>query len=234
MAKQKEPARTEIEEFDLDEFRDNAVGTFEKYKNLIYGGILLIVLIGGGFYVYSQMYMGPRKENANNEIYRAQRYFEIDSFQLALNGRELPGQQGNFMGFLDIIQEYGGTPAANSAHYYAGASLLHIGKFDEAIKYLKAYKGKDGLTQAAAYSMMADAKSELKETDAAIKMYVKAADHYPNPATSPIYLRKAGLLSEVEGKAEEALKYYERVEKEYPQTAQTMNISKDIVRVGGK
>jgi TolA-binding protein len=234
MAKQKEPAKTQIEEFDLDEFRDQAVGTFEKYKNLIYGGILLIVLIAGGFYVYTQMYMGPRKENANNEIFRAQRYFEIDSFQLALNGRQLPGQQGNFMGFLDIIQEFGGTPAANTAHYYAGASLLHIGKYEEAIKYLKAYSGKDGLTQSAAYAMIGDAQSELGQKADAISMYLKAADNYPNPATSPIYLRKAGLLSELEGKAEEALKYYERVENEYPQTAQTMNISKDIIRVGGQ
>ncbi len=49
--------------------------------------------------------------------------FESDSMDLALNGN------GANYGFLDIIDEYGSTPAGNSAHYYAGYSYYSKGDY---------------------------------------------------------------------------------------------------------
>ncbi len=232
---QQEPTKVQIEEFDVDAFKNKALGTFEKYKNIIYGALLLLVVVIGGLYAYFFMYQGPREKRAGEEIFRAEFFFSVDSFSLALAGRNLPGQQGNFTGLLDFIKEYGGTSAGKRAYFMAGAALLHTGKFEDAVKYLNNYSGKDPLMQAQVYGMIGDAKSELNDMDAAYKFYLQAADHYPNDVTSPIHLRKAALLqSDVKKNNAEAVKLLQRLKKDYPQAASRLAVEKDIVRLGGK
>lgn len=232
---QQEPTKVQIEEFDVDAFRQQAVSTFEKYKNIVYGALLLLVIVVGGLWAYFYMYKGPREKKAEEEIFRAEYLVSIDSFKLALDGRNLPGQQGNFMGLLDFIKEYGGTAAGSRAYFLAGASLLHLGKFEDANTYLKSYSGGDPLMQAQVYGMLGDVKSELNDVDAAYKYYLQAADHYPNEATSPIHLRKAALLlADLKKNNAEAVKLLERLRKDYPKAAQVLAIDKDIVRLGGK
>jgi tetratricopeptide (TPR) repeat protein len=235
MAKQQEPTKVQVQEFDIDAFKNNAISTFEKYKKIIYGLLVGLVLLIGGLYVYFFMYMGPREKRAEEEIFRAEYYFGVDSFSLALSGRNQPGQQGNFTGLLDFITEFKGTSAAKRASFMAGAALLHTGKYQDAVKYLSSFSSKDKLIQAQAYGMLGDAKSELNEMDEALKYYLKAADHYPNDLTSPIQLRKAALLySDVKKNNAEALKLLERIKKEYPKTAERIYVDKDIARLGGK
>lgn len=235
MAKQQEPTKLQIEDFNVDAFKDQVTSVFEKYKTIIFSVLLALVVIIGGLYAYFFLYLGPKEKKAEEEIFRAEYFFSVDSFNLALTGRNLPGQQGNFTGLLDFIQEYSGTSAGQRAYFMAGASLLNTGKYDESIKYLNSFSSKDPLMQAQAYAMIGDAKSELNDMDAALKNYLKAADHYPNEITSPINLRKAALLqSDVKKNNAEALKLLERIKKEYPQTAQRLYIEKDIARLGGK
>ena len=236
MAQKKEPTKVVIEEVDIDNFRQQALGTFEKYKNLIYGGLLALIVVVGGLYFYFNMYSGPREKTAQESIFKAEYYFSIDSFQLALSGRELPGQvDASFMGFLDIIAQYGGTAAGKRATYYAGICLVRLGKFDEALKYLEKSGTADPLLQANTYGLIGDCKAELGDMDAAEKFYIKATTTYPNAAMTPVHLRKLGLFySDVRENNEKALATFESIRKDYPKAAQEMGIDKDIVRVGGK
>lgn len=57
---------------------------------------------------------------------------EKDSFQLALQGNG-----ADFIGFKAIADEYSSTKAGNLAAAYSGLSLYNLGKYDEAITYLK-------------------------------------------------------------------------------------------------
>ena len=67
---------------------------------------------------------------------------------------------------------------------------------------------------------------ELGQVDEAIEEYLEAANDKPNKFTSPIYLMKAGQALEGKGNYAEAVKIYERVEKEYPTTNEGRNAEK--------
>lgn len=215
-------------EVEFEVLKERANQTFQKYRTVIMAIIALVVVGGGGYYIYQVWFKAPKELAAKEAIYQAQRYFEIDSFQVALDGKE-----GQFSGMLDIISEYGGTGSANLAHYYAGASYLYLGNFDQAITFLSGYSGGDDYTQAAAYAMLGDAYSEQGNMDEAISQYEKAANTAPNEAMAPFFLRKAGLACEHTQKNDQAKTFYERIEKEYPKSADMLGIQKDIIRVTG-
>ena len=232
---QQNPSKIQLDEFDIEDFRNKATNFFERNSKIIYGVLAVLVIGLGGLYVYFNMFKGPKEKRAEEEIFRSEFYFSQDSFNLALTGRNLPGQQGNFIGLLDFIKEYSGTAAGKRATFMAGAALLQTGKYQEAVKYLESFSCSDKLMQAQAYAMLGDAKSELNQMDEAYKLYIKAADYYPNKATSPVNLRKAALLqSDMKKNNAEAIKLFERIKKEYPEAAERLAVDKDIVRLGGK
>jgi hypothetical protein len=66
---------------------------------------------------------------------------------------------------------------------------------------------------------------------AGIKNYLEAADMAENAFLTPIYLMKAGMLYENEGKWSDALKLYERVQDKYPESNEGRSIDKYIARV---
>ena len=113
----------------------------QKYIYIVLGIVVIAVL---GYLGYEQWIQEPKKAEAANEMAQAQNYMQAamsagatqsDSlYNLALNGGE-----GKY-GFLDIIDNYGGTPSANIASYNAGFAYLYTGKYQEAIDYLEDFK----------------------------------------------------------------------------------------------
>src|SRR6476661_8689448 len=89
--------------------------------------IALIVLMGG-YLAYKYLYQKPREQKAAEAIFKAQEYYGVDSFRLALNG------DGLNPGFLKIASNYGGTKAGELSHFYAGASYLQLGDAAAAVK----------------------------------------------------------------------------------------------------
>ena len=77
----------------------------------IFGGAIALVIIGIFLFNY---YKSTQGEKAQVDMFQAQYYFEADSLDKALLG------DGNNLGFLDIIDEYPMTKAANLANFYAG------------------------------------------------------------------------------------------------------------------
>jgi tetratricopeptide (TPR) repeat protein len=71
-------------------------------------------------------------------------------------------------GVLYVINNYGGTKAANLAKYYAGLSYLKLGDFNNAVKYLKDFSTDAKQIQLMAYGALGDAYSELNKKDEAI------------------------------------------------------------------
>ena len=118
---------------------------------------------------------------------------------------------GNNLGFIDIIEEYGITKSANLSSYYAGISFLHLGEFDNAIEYLKDFDSGDQTVQSVATGAMGDAYLELGNKKDALSMYLKAAKQRKNEFTSPIYYMKAAQLHESNGEFNKALGLYENI-----------------------
>jgi tetratricopeptide (TPR) repeat protein len=141
---------------------------------------------------------------------------------------------GGYSGFLDIIDNYKGTPAANMALYYAGISYLNLGKFDAAIDYLKDYNPAGDITPVMKHGAMGDAYSELLDMDNAEKSYKKAISVSNNDFLTAYYLKKLGMFQESQGKIDEALSAYERIKKEFPKSPYGADIDKFIIRANGK
>jgi TolA-binding protein len=84
-----------------------------------------------------------------------------------------------------------------------------------------------------AYGALGDAYAELGKYDDAVDYYKKAAYHFENELTSPLLLKKAGMLLEYEKKNAEAKKVYEEIKSKYPNTNEGREMDKYIARAEG-
>jgi len=195
----------------------------ENYKSLL---IVLGVIVGLVAIVWlGKLYLSKRNDEAQSQIYQAEKYLEADSIKLALNG------DGNYLGFLDIARDYKFTNTGNLAVYSAGICYLHLGQYQDAIDFLNKYSKKDRILGSLAIGATGDAYVELGQTDKGIAKYIEAADYAKNSFNTPIFLMKAGELYELNGKYSDALKMYERIESEYPESTEGTSIEKYIARV---
>lgn len=180
---------------------------------------LVVIFIGA-----KRFYLNPLEEEAHAQMYVAEQYFEIDSFNLALYG------DGNYSGFLHIIDDYGLTKAANLAQYYSGISFLKLGQFEDAIDYLQKFKSKDKMVAPIAAGAIGDAYVQLGEIEKGLSQYLKAASLSDNNFTAPMFLMKAGQIYENLGDNQKALDVYESIRKNYPEYSRRNNIEKYITR----
>ncbi len=228
MAKRK-VAQT-AETIEVQEVQQVSAPFWEKYqKELLYAlGAVAVLLVG--WWLYKSMIVAPKQQEAVASMWQAQSMFEQDSFRLALDG---PG--GGFDGFVALADKYSGTPAGNTANYYAGISYLQLGEFDNAIQYLEKYDAEGTLLPAMKYGALGDAYSEKKDFAKALDLYEEASEATDNDVLSSMYLKKLGMLYEYQGNKEEAVKAYERLRRDYPnqQSQDWREIEKYIYRAGG-
>lgn len=201
---------------------------FENNSKALIIALIAIIVITLGIIGYLKYIKAPRELKAQDEMFMAQRYFQMDSLNLALNG------DGNFYGFLDIIDNYGSTKAGNIAHYYAGICYLNLGDFESAIAQLKKFSGKDEIVTAMAIGAMGDAYMEIGDQQKAANQYNKAAKVRTNDFTTPIFMLKAAQTYEMMGDYKNALQGYELLKKEYPLSQESRDIDKYIGRVKEK
>ena len=186
---------------------------WKKNQKIIVIVSLVVIVAAGGWWAYKQYVVKPKEEKARDAVYKAQRYFEMDSFRLALNGDSIS------KGFLYIIKNYDGTKTAELSHFYAGVSYLKLDEFDNAIKYLKDYSTDSRVIQMKAWGCLADAYSSKNEKSKAIDLYKKAGRHFPEAQEmSSEYLFRAGQLLELENKKKEAVEIYKELKEKFPRT----------------
>src|SRR5665647_159489 len=84
----------------------------ENYRLLltILGSVVVLV----GIFWLGRLWLNKKNDEAQSQMYQAQRWLEMDSLKLCLNG------DGNYLGFLDIAKNYKMTKAGNLAKYSAG------------------------------------------------------------------------------------------------------------------
>jgi tetratricopeptide (TPR) repeat protein len=195
----------------------------ENYKVLLIALGVLVVL--AGLFYLGRIYLGKKNTEAQSQMYQAERWLEMDSVKLALNG------DGNYLGFIDIADNYKMTKAGNLARYGAGICYLHLGQYQDAIDYLTKYSKKDKVIGSIATGATGDAYVELGDLDKGVAKYIEAADMAKNSFNTPIFLMKAGQIFELQQKYAEALKLYERIKNEYPESTEGTTIEKYIARV---
>jgi tetratricopeptide (TPR) repeat protein len=197
----------------------------QKILTIIIGSAVVIVL---GLFAFQKLYIAPREKSAQGQMFMAQKYFEEDSLNLALNGN------ANYPGFLDIIDDYSMTNAANLAKYYTGIIYLKQGKFDDAITYLNKFDSDDEFVGPMATGGIGDAYVELGQKEKAVEYYLKASSQQVNDLTTPLYLMRAAFIYEDLGKFDKAIELYEKIQKEHVKSTEARDIEKYIEQAKAK
>ena len=200
----------------------------EKHQKNILSGIAVVIIIVLAYFSFQKYYLEPKEKVAAEQMWMAEKYFGMDSIQLALNG------DGNYLGFLDIIDEYGITKTANLATYYAGVCYMQLGKYEEAIDYLSDFKSSDKVLAPMALGAIGDSYMELGKVDKAATYYLEAADKENNAFTSPVFLQKASWAYELKEDYKKALQLQKRLKTDYPNTSEGREADKYIALLTAK
>ncbi len=197
-----------------------------KKSLLVIGGtIVALILLYTG---YQMLIVGPREKEAAGQMFMAERYFEQDSLDKAING------DGNFLGFEAIADEYGSTKSGSLAHYYLGFAYLRKGQYEQAIEALEDFSNNDEVLMALSYSGIGDAYLELNKLDDAISFYKKAAAKTVDQFTAPVILMKLGKTYELNNDPSKAVETYEKIKKEYTESNEAKEVDKYIARASAK
>ncbi|MDR1585720.1 MAG: tetratricopeptide repeat protein [Prevotellaceae bacterium] len=222
MAKKETDKRDEFQS--VEQALTTTEAFIEKYQKQILTGIGIIVLTVLAILAFRNFYLRPQEIAAENELYKAENYFSVDSFEVALNGNF------EFAGFKEIASKYRLTSSGNVATAYAGICYYKLGEYQHAIKYLSQYDGKDNYLTATVTGLIGDSYVELNETGKAVGYFEKAAG-LDNQVTAPIYLKKAGLAYESVNKPDKAVKSFTTIKEKYPQSNEASDIDKYIARI---
>jgi len=198
---------------------------YEKNKKTINSfGIGLLIGVAA-FFGWRWMNSGKESKAATQMAF-AQRYFENDSLNLALNG------DGQHPGFLRVISKFGGTESGNLAHYYAGVCYLRTGDFQKAVKHLKDFDAEGSRLGPMSQGALGDAYMELNQLKNAIDAYSGAVANEDDPLATPIYLQRLAMAYEASNKPEDAKKVYIRLRDNHPTSPAAQQVDKALARLG--
>ncbi len=187
-------------------------------KAIVIAVVALLVLIGGGV-ALSTFVIAPRQQKAAEALFMGERYFQNGDYETAI------------VEFESVMADHKGTKAANLAKAYAGISLAKLGRYEEAIPMLKAFKGNDVMVAPSVLAALGNCYAQVGDEAKAAATLVKAADKADNNLLSPAYLIQAGQIYEKLGKKSDALKAYTEIKTKYYGSMQAMDIEKYIERV---
>ena len=199
----------------------------EEHQKTLWIILIALLIIAFGIFGITK-YKQKRNEKASAQIFKAEQYFEKEQYDNALNG------DGNNLGFLDIVKQYGSTKTGKLAAYYAGISYLKQGNYNEAINYLKKYTTDDEVLAPMALGAIGDCYLELGDHQNAVSYYSKAASKNANSFTSPMFLVKEGATYEIMGNYAKALEAYKTLKKNFPTSNEAFEISKNIANMEEK
>ncbi len=197
---------------------------YNSNKKQVNIGLAAIAVAVLGYFAFNMFYLEPKEKEAQSAMFKAQNWFEKDSFETALNG------QGDVLGFDAIANEYGLTKAGNLAHYYAAVCNMRIGKFEDAISHLNSFSTSNDLVGPLAEGLKGDAYVETGNMEKAAKQYMKAANMNKNKLTAPMFLKKAGLVFEELKEYKDAARAYEKIKTDFFDSQEAQDIDKYIAR----
>ena len=204
-----------------------------KNQKLIFVSIGIISISVLSFLGYQRFVSEPKENEAISELNQAQYFFEqalvsnqSDSlFRLALNGGE-----GKY-GFLDIVDIYSGTKAANLANYSIGMSYLNLKEYEQAIAYLDKFNSDDILLKSISLGAIGDCFSEIGQPNEAYEYYQLAFKHNENIYTTPKYLFKAALIGSELGKYKSSIDFLKRIKDEFPDSYESSLVEVQLGRI---
>lgn len=202
---------------------------FEQNGKLVTLVLAAIIVVIGGYFANKYLIAQPRAEKASAEMFAAIQNFNAEEWQVALDG------DGNYAGFLEVIDNYGSTPQGSLAAHYAGVCYLKLGDKENALTYLAKYKAGKGapaeIINAQNIGLQADIVADGGDLKKAAALYTKAVEASANSLTAPYYLKKLGQVEEALGNTAAALAAYQRIADEYNTALEARDIDAFIGRL---
>lgn len=201
----------------------------ENTKSLAFIAGAIIVLIGI-FFWYQNIYLKNRAEEAANQMFKAEQFIGVDSLaNKAING------EGGYPGLEKIAEEYENTKSANLANLYLGGLYLRKGEYKKAVDALSKYSATGSpVADPLALGLLGDAYSELKDYKQAATYYKKAIDKSSNKFTSPMFLKKLGLVNETLKDFSAAEEAYTKIKTQFPNSQEAQMIDEYIARASAQ
>jgi predicted negative regulator of RcsB-dependent stress response len=197
----------------VQEVYGKAESFFEKNRKSIYIGGGVIVAAIAGFLVYQFAIKGPKETEAQNAIFKAIQYQEIDSASMALNGGP------DFAGFEEIATKYSGTKAGMVASYWCGINYRDMGEFDKAIEHFKNADFDDETVGIIAIGNIGDCYVQLGNLEEAASWLDKAAKRASSSSsknfTAPQYMLKAAKVNMELNKNDRAKSFLQDIKDNY-------------------
>ena len=210
MSKKQSQAGAEKNLENINEALSSSEQFIEKNQNAIMIGLGIVIVIVLAVLAYHNLYLKPKNEKAQAAIYKGERYFENQQDSIALFG------DGNdYIGFEEVMNQFGGTKTADLARAYAGISYSRMGDNEKALHYLNKFKGGDKLITPAITGAIGDVYMNMDKSDKAINHFLKAAKAADDNMLSPIYYKKAGLAYMHAQNFEKAIETFEMIKKTY-------------------
>lgn len=200
----------------IDEAVVSSERFIEKYQKQILIGIGALVVIMSGILAYNHFIIGPKTEEAQGAMFRAEQYFQAGEDSLAIFG-----DQNGHMGFEAIMDEYGSTRPGKLAKLYAGICYARMDQYDKALEYLKGYSGSDKVISHLVYGSIGDCLDNQGKTEEAASYYIKAAKGVDNESQSPVLYKKAGLIYRDLGQYDKVIEVFTIIKDRYMKNGQT-------------
>lgn len=196
-----------------EEFKSNKTARLVTY---IVGGLIVLIL---GYFLYRQFIWKPANVKSTEAGYIGLNYATMDSTDLAIDDLRA------------TVKKYDGKQGGEVAQFVLGRQYMEKGEFKKALEELEGVKVEDTYVRVHAIGLQGDCKSELKEYEDAVALYIKASEANENDYTTPLYLFKAALLTELKLKdPKAALEMYTTIKDNYLQFGNTKTIDKYIAR----
>ena len=173
--------------------------------------------------IYVKMIVEPKEEEAIEKLWQAEsKAFDENDWETSIYGDSL----GFFKGFKQLSEKYSGQKAGQIAQYNLGISFLNNKEYENAILALKKVSFDDEILGTITLGAIGDSYLQLGAVSDALEYYTKAYNRRDNDLTSPIYLMKAALCHEIEENYDDAIKLYEMIYKNYPNSKNAITAEK--------
>lgn len=218
---------SEGKDLDIGELYTKSELFLEKHKTPVTIAVVAILVIVAGLLGYKKFVSEPRAKEAQDMIWKAQYYFEIDSLDKAMNG------DGNYLGFAQVADEFGSTTTGNLAKFYIAVINHQQGNLDLALQYYKEADLGDDVLRVMATGNQGDVLVDLGRPAEATAQFMKAADMVKSDYTTPMFLMKAGIVYQQQNDWKNAAKCFGRIASDYPTSPDANTAKKYAARAKG-
>jgi tetratricopeptide (TPR) repeat protein len=181
-----------------------------KVLLMVLGAVAALVV---GIFAYQYLYKAPREAEAAAAIWKAEQWMELDSLDWAANG------QGEYIGFVQVIEDYSGTSAAKRAHYWMGIISRSQANWQEALDHFLEADFDDQNIGVMVAGNVGDMYVELDNFEDGARWLEKAAKKASSSASerfyAPIYYLKAARVNMELGKNDKAKSLLKQITENY-------------------